>query len=318
MAMQLPLNVGVDVASKKVMVACAARSFAPHPVANESRALKTWLKGLPKGSRIGVEATSSYHELLVALAQAAGMTVYVLNPRDVKKYAEGVGRRGKTDRLDAEVIARYVANEHEHLHAAVARSPAQRRLEQLLNRRAKVVALQTGLAQSWRGVTGVSAELKAVTAAYARLLTRLDALLQQLVAELPQIRADAAQVRTIPGYGAVGSVAIAHALQRLPFRRVDAFVAHTGLDPRPQESGDRRGRRRLSKRGPAALRALMHMCAMSASRTPTWRPYYERQLAKGLSGTAALVVLARKMARTAYGICRNNGVFDPRCVCGRA
>ena len=100
------------------------------------------------------------------------------------------------------------------------------------------------------------------------------------------------------------------------FSRVDAFIAHTGLDPRPRESGDTHGRRWISKRGPAALRAVMHMCAMSASRTATWRPYYERQLAKGLSGTAALVVLARKMARTAYGICRNHRAFDPRYVVG--
>ena len=46
----------------------------------------------------------------------------------------------------------------------------------------------------------------------------------------------------------------------------------------------------------------MHTCAMSASRTPAWHPYYARQLAKGLSGTEALVILARKMARTAWAI----------------
>lgn len=307
--MQTMLDIGVDVASKDVVVACAARSFAPRPVANERKALSGWLKSLPRGSRIGMEATGSYHELLVDLAQATGMVVYVLNPRDVKKYAEGVGRRGKTDRLDAEVLARYVA--HEQLPPAVARSAAQRSMEQLLKRRSKVVALQTGLAQSWRGVAGVKAELKAVSAAYARLLKRVDALVRELLAELPDIDADAKQLRTIPGYGPVGSVVVAHALQRLPFSRVDAFIAHTGLDPRPHDSGDKRGRRRVSKRGPAALRAALHMCAMSASRTKTWRPYYEQQRAKGLSGTEALVVLARKMARTAYGICRSNTAFDP-------
>jgi len=106
-------------------------------------------------------------------------------------------------------------------------------------------------------------------------------------------------------------VAIAHALTRLPFTKVDAFIAHTGLDPRPDDSGDKRGRRRLSKRGPAELRRVMHTCAMSAARSQVWRPYYLAQRAKGLSGTAALVVLARKMARTAYGLCKQNAAFDP-------
>lgn len=309
--MQMPLDVGVDVASKSVMVACAAGSFAPCTVANERGALRAWLKRLPAGSRLGVESTGAYHQLLADLAHAAGLTVYVLNPRDVKKYAEGVGQRGKTDRLDAEVIARYVAREHDELHAYVPHSIAQRRLEQLLKRRSKLVALQVGLAQSWQGVAGVKGEVAAVARAYARLLARVDRLLKQLLTELPEIRARVVRLRTIPGYGALGSVAVAHALQQLPFTSADAFIAHTGLDPRPRDSGDKRGRRRLSKRGPAELRATLHMCGMSASRTVTWRPYYQRQLAKGLSGTAALVILARKMARTAYSMCRNNTVFDP-------
>lgn len=308
--MQTPKDVGVDVASKRVVVACAARSFAPRTVANQRAALRHWLQELPPGSRVGMEATGACHQLLAELAQAAGLTVYVLNPRDIKKYGEGVGRRGKTDRLDAEVIARYVAHEHAELHPYVPRSAAAERLEQLLKRRAKVVALQVGLAQAWRGVPGVKAELVVVATAYARLLARVDRLLEEAVEALPEVRTRAQQVRSIPGYGRLGSVAVAHALQWLPFARVDAFIAHTGLDPRPCDSGEKLGRRRISKRGPAALRTLMHMCAMAASRTPTWRPYYQRQRAKGLSGTEALVILARKMARTAYGVCRNNAAFD--------
>jgi transposase len=276
------------------------------------------VKGLPVGSRLGLEATGAYHQVLADLAHAAGMTVYVLNPRDVKKYADGVGRRGKTDRLDAEVIARYVAREHAQLHRYVPRSAAARQLEQLLQRRGKLVSLQVGLAQSWRGVAGVTAEVAALAAAYARLLARVDRLLEEGVSAVPEMQVHAAQVRTIPGYGALGSVAVAHALQRLPFTRADAFIAHTGLDPRPCDSGEAHGRRRLSKRGPAALRTILHMCAMAASRTATWRPYYQRQLAKGLSGTEAVIILARKMARTAYGVCRNQTAFDPARVISTA
>ncbi|MGH8714756.1 MAG: IS110 family transposase [Casimicrobiaceae bacterium] len=309
--MQTVRDVGVDVASQSVVVACAAQSFAPRRVANEREALRAWLRELPVGSRLGMEATGTYHQLLADLGHAAGMTVYVLNPRDVKKYAEGVGRRGKTDRLDAQVIARYVAREHGELHAYVPRSAAAGQLEQLLQRRGKLVSLQVGLSHSWRGVSGVTAEVAALTAAYAGLLARVDRLLDEAIAALPEVRAHAAQVRTIPGYGALGSVAVAHALQRLPFTSADAFIAHTGLDPRPCDSGATRGRRRLSKRGPPALRTVLHMCGMAASRTAAWRPYYQRQLAKGLSRTEAVVILTRKMARTAYGICRNHTEFDP-------
>ena len=316
--MQTPLNIGVDVASRKVVAACAAGSFRPRSFANERRVLSNWLKELPPGSRIGMEATGSYHQLLTDLAHAAGMVVYVLNPRDVKKYAEGVGRRGKTDRLDAEVIARYVAREHAELHQYLPRSATTRRMEQLLKRRGNLVRLQIALTPAWHGVPGVAIELKAVQTAYARLLKRVDELLKEALAQSPEAQMAAARVRTIPGCGEVSSIAIAHALQWLPFTKVDAFIAHTGLDPRPRDSGSAHGRRRLSKRGPAALRSILHMCGMAASRTATWRPYYERQLAKGLSRTEAVVILARKLARTAYGVAKGNATFNPERVLSSA
>jgi transposase len=309
--MQTALSVGVDVASKTVVVACAAGTFAPRTLPNAGEALRAWLRTLPPGSRLGLESTGSYHQLLAELAHAAGLTVYVLNARDLKHYAQGVGRRGKTDRVDAEVIARFVAHEHAQLHAYVPRSAAHCRLEQLLKRRGKLVAQRASLQQAWPGVAGVKAELAAVVAAYARLLARVDELVEQVLETLPDTRKRAQHVRTIPGYGALGSVAMAHALTRLPFANVDAFIAHTGLDPRAEDSGNKRGRRRLSKRGPAELRRVMHICAMSAARSKVWRPYYLAQRAKGLSGTAAVVVLARKMARTAYGVCKNQTPFDP-------
>ncbi len=61
--MQTVLNVGVDIGKDEVMVACADASFAPRPVANRRTALLAWLKSLPAGSRIAVEATGRYHAL---------------------------------------------------------------------------------------------------------------------------------------------------------------------------------------------------------------------------------------------------------------
>jgi hypothetical protein len=50
---------------------------------------------------------------------------------------------------------------------------------------------------------------------------------------------------------------------------------------------------------------------MSATRTLAWAPYYKAQRSKGLNSTAAIVVLARKMARVAFAICKHNTTFDP-------
>ncbi|MFO0323371.1 MAG: transposase, partial [Burkholderiales bacterium] len=100
-------------------------------------------------------------------------------------------------------------------------------------------------------------------------------------------------------------------LERLPLKSADAFVAFTGLDPRPDESGRYRGKRRLSKRGPSELRRLLYVAAMSARKTKTWKPIYEHYRAKGLSSTASLVVIARRLARVAWSMYTNNTPFDP-------
>jgi transposase len=309
--MQTILDLGADVDSRFVMIACAAQSFKSHKIVNERRAILEWLRSVPRGSRLGMESTGAYHELLADLAQAAGLQVFVLNPRDVRRYAQGIGRRGKTDRIDAEAIARYVAREHAELHPYVAPSKEQRALARLIRRRAKAVQTQQMLRQSLGGMSSLRRELDRALVSVSRLIAKIDALMQQTLEKLPAAREAARQIATVPGFGALSSTYLGYSFTRLPYASGDAVVAQAGLDPRPQDSGQKHGRRRLSKHGPSEERRLLFNCAMSACKTKHWRPYYQAQLAKGLSSTAALNVLARKMLRVAFSVYKHRQSFDP-------
>lgn len=132
------LAVGIDADSKTLVVACHGTKGSAR-ITNSASVITKWLSTLPVGSRIGVEATNRYHELVVQAAQKAGHVVFVLNPRDIKHYAKGVACRGKTDSGDAQVIARYIAKEADNLHEHVARSPAQEQLHVLLQQRDSLV-----------------------------------------------------------------------------------------------------------------------------------------------------------------------------------
>jgi transposase len=309
--MQTILDLGADVDSRYIVIACAARSVAPLRILNEREAIRTWLHGIPRGTRLGMESTGGYHELLAQLAHAAGLQVFVINPYDLRHYARGVGRRGKTDRIDAEVIARYVAREYAELHAFIPPSKQQRALTRLIKRRAKLVTIQGALIQSLRGLPGVRQHLKQVTLKLDRLIAQVEALMQRALEQLPAAHQAAQHIATIPGFGKLSSTCLAHGFTRLPYRNGDAVIAHTGFDPRPDESGTRRGRRRLSKRGPAEQRRLLFNCARSAALTKLWSPYYKAQLAKGFSATAATVILARKMVRVAFAIYKHDQPFNP-------
>ena len=308
--MQLVLDLGADVDSRYVVIACCAGSCAPKTIGNERKSILAWLREVPRGSRLGMESTGGYHEVLATLAHKAGLQVFVINPRDLRRYAQGIGRRGKTDRLDAEVIARYVAREHAELHSYVPPSPEQRTLARLARRRAKLVKIKGMLTQTLRAMPGLQQHLKLLTARIDRLIEHIELLMQRALQRMPRVQQAARQIATIPGYGTLSSTCLAHRFTRVPYANSDAVVAATGLDPRPDDSGRRQGRRRLSKCGPSEERRLLFNCARSASRMKLWRPYYEAQRAKGLSPTAAHIVLARKMLRVAFAVYTQNQPFD--------
>lgn len=309
--MQSILNIGGDVDSQSVVMACAAESFRPQRIANERKALLAWLRTVPAGTRLAMESTGVYHELLAELAYRAGLQVYVINPRELRRYAEGIGRRGKTDRMDAEVIARYIAREHGELHPYVPPTKAQREIARLIRRRAKLVQTKVTLQQTLRGLPSVRTQTKHLLAELERLIARLERLMRECLEQTPAALEAAQRIECIPGYGALSSICLGNSFTRVPYATSDAVVAAKGLDPRPADSGQKHGRRRLSKCGPAEERRILFNCARSAAQTKLWRPFYQTQLAKGLSSTAATVILARKMLRVAFAVYKSGQPFDP-------
>jgi transposase len=312
--MQTPtevLTIGADVAKDEIVVACSQGRFPTRKLANQRSALLAFLKGLPAGSRLGMESTGTYHELLANAAHKLGFVVFVLNPKDARHYAKAVGLRGKTDRVDAQLIARLIAHEHTKLHAWIPPTREQREMARLIKRRAKLSSLRQALAMSLKGLDGFAADLKGLRARFDQLIARIDQRIKALVEANPDRKQHVTHLRTIDGVGPVVSAALVNTLERTPLNCADAFVAFTGLDPRADDSGQHRGKRRLSKRGPAELRRLLYVAAMSAKKTKTWKPLFEHYRAKGLSSTAALVILARRIARTAWSMYTYKTEFDP-------
>jgi transposase len=304
-------HIGADVAKDEVVFACAEASFSVRGIKNQQAALTAFLRGLPAGSRIGLESTGIYHELLANLAHRLGFVVYVLNPKDARNYAKAIGLRGKTDRVDSEMLARMISREHEKLNVWIPPTPEQREISQLLKRRATLSSIRASLGQTLTGVDGFNADLKSMRKRFDQLLARIDARVKELTDQDPKRKEHVQHMLTLDGIGKVVAPSIVNTLERVPLKSADAFVAFSGLDPRPDESGRYRGKRRLSKRGPSELRRLLYLAAMAAKKTKLWKPIYEHYRAKGLSSTATLVIIARRLARIAWSMYTYNTSFDP-------
>src|SRR5688572_914456 len=124
---------GVDVA-KATCVVARYDTAGVASIANGVRGIAAWLASIPAGSIVAMEATGAYHKVLAATAHAAGMRVFVFNPYALKHYARGIGQRGKTDPVDAHMIARYTKHELPKLIEWQPPSAGSDTLSQLLQR----------------------------------------------------------------------------------------------------------------------------------------------------------------------------------------
>lgn len=312
-----PVFVGVDVA-KSTLSACTHGSKVRQDFANEETAIAAWLEQLAPGALIAVESTGRYHQLLVRLAHASQRRVFVLNAQDVFFYAKALGARGKTDRKDAQVIARYLAEHHGALKAWVPAGAAQERLQQLLRCRAGAASKRAALRQVLRDVPDLDESVLALEKQFDELFAAIDARVAALVKEDPEFSRRCAKLRTITGIGAQGGAMLGVLFSRLEFANADAVVAYSGLDPRPNDSGSKTGKRRISKRGSPDLRRQLYLAAFSAAHSKALGPLYRSIKARGFKPTQALVILARKLLRVAWAVWKTGDDFDASMVGGVA
>jgi len=309
--------IGVDVSSKELRIAAASETALNTPVASLSNTpapIKRWLKSLPPGCRIGMEATGCYHRTLADLAVAAGHTVFVFNPAHIATYLRSLRSRGKTDVLDARGIARYVLNESAACHHYVPPTALQSQLALLIQRRHQVVKQRASLRMSLKDVKTCATPVKTVLLAFDRLIAAIDKQLDQALAGDPKLQAQRQQLRSIHGFGPLVSAAFAARLSRVPYANSDALVAAIGMDPRPRDSGEYAGQRHLSKCGNAEERRLIYLAAVSACRNPVFRAMRDKLLARGLSKIAAYCVIARKLLRIALAVWKSEQPFNLQLV----
>lgn len=305
--------VGVDV-SKALLSICVHGSKQRVEIANEVEPILDWLQGLPAEAVIAVESTGRYHRSLVLQAHASGRRVFVLNAQDIYFYAKGLGARGKTDRKDAQVIARYLAEHRGELRPWAPTASRLDRLEELLRCRAGVSSKRSSLRQLLRDTPELQGSAVALERGFDELLADIVTRMASLVDEDQAFAVRCRQLRTIAGVGPLGSVRLAALFSRIELHSSDAAVAFSGLDPRPHDSGAMRGRRKLSKRGDPQLRRQLYLAAFAAARSKAMGPHYLAIKAKGFKPTQALVILARKLLRVALAVWKSGKDFDPGMI----
>jgi transposase len=310
MAMRVePLLIASDVSKASLETVTSAQPDV-QSIKNDAALIRRWIRGFSGPVALAVEATNTYHMELVEQAHARGWTVYVVDGLRLKRYRESVGVRAKTDATDARLLLRYLRNERADLRAWTPPPAGYREVQRLLRQRAAIVQTRERLGQALAG----SPELKTIAAQLRRTLGEIErkiaTLLRQHFVRLGW-QADLRRCKAIEGVGDIVGMALAWIFRRGHFKSSDAFIAFIGMDVRARDSGTFRGKRKLSKHGDPEMRRLLYMAAMTACRSTRWAPFYQRDLQRGMAKTQALVALARKLARIAFALLKNQTEYRP-------
>lgn len=318
---------GIDVAKAKLdcaLLDTATNKFKTKVVPNSLagfRALLEWLdKNKAVKPHIVMEPTGVYHESAAFFLHDADFTLSLINPAQLRKFAQGLGVKTKTDKADSAVLARYGATQNPP--AWQPPSASVRALKALLVRRDAVAddLLREQNRQEKNEATDtpepVCASVESSIVFLKAELKRLQKIIDEHIDNDPDLREKKELLETIPGVGERVSTHFAALLGGRDFDQAEQLAAYLGLVPVQWESGSSvHGRPRMSKAGPAHLRKLLYMPAVVATRVnPHIKALYERLLGRGKSKMAALGAAMRKLAHLCFGVVKTGLPYDARLL----
>ena len=301
--------VGIDVAKATldVYLSCPEQALS---LANETAGIAELVTLLQaaRPALIVLEATGGLERALVAELLLAALPVAVVNPRQVRRFAEALGVLAKTDRLDAQVLARFAAAIRPPIRPlAEAEGSA---LADLLARRrqlVEMVTMETNRLQQARQAP-VRQDLQAHIQWLTQRLKATEGGLRAAVEASPAWQAKAELLREVKGLGEVTAlIACLPELGHLDRKRIAALV---GVAPLNHDSGTWRGKRRIWG-GRAVVRQALYMATLSAVRhNAVLKAFYARLRQGGKTAKVALVASMRKLLTILNAMLRDHAHWD--------
>ena len=308
---QIVPTVGIDVCKDRLDVAV-------HPtdeqfsVSNDAVGWRLLIRRLmPIGARaIGIEASGGYERGVIGALLDARMPVRSVNPWKLRQFARAAGALAKNDRLDARIIAWFVATLPSR---EVRHDPAVAHLAELVTARRQLVDDLQQIGNQAEHLHDTA--LRRLQARRIRQLERdiaqLDRRIAQDIAASPALAARHDLLRSMPGVGPVlAATLIAHLdeLGSLSNRSIGALV---GVVPYDFDSGRMKGLRCIFG-GRAGVRRVLFMAAQAAALfNPTLKAFKQRLIAAGKKPKVAIVAVMRKLIVTLNAMVRDNAQWQP-------
>ena len=314
------LSLGIDVSKLKFDVALLRESgkfkhrVFPNTAAGFSQ-LSAWLmKQKVESVHACLEATGAYSDSLATYLHEQGHVVSVINPAQIKSYAESHLSRAKTDKADATLIARFCSERHPPAWSPL---PREARDLQALVRRLDSLLEMRQMEENRLGVAAAAPVKESLSQHIAFLdeeVSRTEALIRSHIDSHPGLRGQRQLLISIPGIGETTAAKILGEIMDVKlYESARQLAAFAGLAPRLHESGSSvRKRAKLSKTGAPRLRKALYFPAIAAIRhNPYVRKMSERLTGRGKCPMQVIGAAMRKLIHIAYGVLKSGRPFDP-------
>ena len=315
-----PIVIGIDVSKDRLDVAIhpTGEHFA---VSRDTPGLKALVSRLTPlaPAVIGVEATGGYESIVAAGLAAACLPVVVLNPAQVRHYAQALGKRAKTDPIDAAVIARFV--EATKPEPRPLPDEATRHLADLIARRSQIIEMMVAERQRQKRLSAkrIQKSIARLLAALQKELSALEADIDDAVRGSPVWREKEDLLASVPGVGKIIARTLIAELPELGSLDRRSIASLAGLAPWTRQSGQWKGKSCIGG-GRSSVRAALFLGAMTAARhNPVLKAFRDRLVAAGKPKLVALIAVARKLLTILNAILREgkpwqDGTHDPASI----
>jgi transposase len=303
--------VGIDVSKGHLDYAFSGEA-ASYQVANDDSGIAGLVQELKERQEtlVVVEATGGLEMPVVAALLHGGVPTAIVNPRQVRDFAKGLGLLAKTDQIDSHVLARFAQTVRprvyvlpdEQAQALAALLARRRQLQEMLtmerNRRSSIHASQRERLQGH--IDWLQAELN-----------QLDEELDQTIRDTPAWKAKDEILRSSPSVGKGLSSALIIDVPELGTLNRKKIAALVGVAPFNRDSGQFRGRRMIFG-GREHVRTTLYMATLNATRfNPIIRTFYERLVKAGKPFKVAIVACMRKFLTILNAMVKNGTPWIP-------
>lgn len=325
--------IGIDVDKKTIKVCLTHRACDLSQKVKASKTLSNslvgfenlteWLEKRIKDKNIDMsfvmEATGVYHEQLSYYLHQQEKNIHIVLPLKAKRYLQSLGFRSKTDKMDAKGLAKMGCEQNLDLW-----NPASKQMLKLRSITRQIEALKCSK-------TSFSNQLEGVTHAViidSSVINSIDKMIEQLDLEVKKLEKRVKKIvesdellskkyelfKPLKGVGLMSFAVVASETDGFAlFKNQRQLVCYVGYDVVENQSGNKAGKTKISKKGNAHIRRILHMASLTAVShgVPVLKNLQERVYKRSGIKMKGYVAVQRKLLTLIYALWKNDTVFDP-------